>query len=89
MMFFAYCALFWAWQGTTLGGIVCNLRITRADGKRLEFVDAFVRALGAVLSVAAFGIGFLWILRDPQQQAWHDKIAGTIVVKVPKGTPLA
>ncbi len=88
MMFFAYCALFWAWQGTTLGGIVCNLRIIRADGKRLEFVDAFVRALGAVLSTAAFGIGFLWILRDPQQQAWHDKIAGTIVVKVPKGTPL-
>jgi uncharacterized RDD family membrane protein YckC len=41
-----------------------------------------------VLSVAALGIGFLWILRDPQQQAWHDKIAGTIVVKVPNGTLL-
>ncbi|TAK18657.1 MAG: hypothetical protein EPO35_01230 [Acidobacteria bacterium] len=88
MLFFAYCALFWAWQGTTIGGIVCNLRMVKADGKRLEFVDAFVRALGGVLSVAALGIGFLWILRDPQQQAWHDKIAGTIVVKVPRGTPL-
>jgi uncharacterized RDD family membrane protein YckC len=88
MLFFAYMVLFWAWQGTTLGGIICRLRIVRADGKRLEFVDAFVRALSAVLSVAALGIGFLWILRDPQQQAWHDKIAGTIVVKVPAGTPL-
>lgn len=88
IMLFAYCLLFWAWQGTTLGGIICNLRIVRADGKRVEFVDAFVRALGAVLSVAAFGIGFLWILRDPMQQAWHDKIASTVVVKVPKGTPL-
>lgn len=89
ILFFVYCLLFWAWQGTTLGGIVCNLRIVRADGKRVEFVDAFVRALGAVLSVAALGIGFLWILRDPMQQSWHDKIAGTIVVKVPRGTPLA
>ncbi len=88
MLFMAYAILFWAWQGTTLGGIICNLRIVRADGKRMQFVDAFVRALGGVLSVAALGIGFLWILRDPQQQAWHDKIAGTIVVKVPKGTPL-
>jgi len=88
MLFFAYMVLFWAWQGTTLGGIICRLRIVRADGRRLEFVDAFVRALSAVLSVAAVGIGFLWILRDPQQQAWHDKIAGTIVVKVPNGTPL-
>jgi uncharacterized RDD family membrane protein YckC len=88
ILLFAYCLLFWAWQGTTLGGIICKLRIVRADGKRVEFVDAFVRALGAVLSVAAFGIGFLWILRDPLQQAWHDKIAGTVVVKVPQGTPL-
>jgi len=88
ILLFAYCLLFWAWQGTTLGGIICKLRIVRADGKRVEFVDAFVRALGAVLSVAAFGIGFLWILRDPLQQSWHDKIAGTVVVKVPQGTPL-
>jgi uncharacterized RDD family membrane protein YckC len=88
MMFFAYSVLFWAWQGTTLGGIVCNLRLAKADGKRVEFVDALVRGLGGVLSVAAIGIGFLWILRDPESQAWHDKIAGTIVVKVPKGTPL-
>lgn len=88
MLFFAYSVLFWAWQGTTLGGIVCNLRLARVDGKPIAFVDAVVRGLGGVLSVASLGIGFLWILRDPQQQSWHDKIAGTIVVKVPKGTPL-
>jgi uncharacterized RDD family membrane protein YckC len=30
------------------------------------------------------GIGFLWIAFDPGKQAWHDKIAGTAVVRVPK-----
>jgi uncharacterized RDD family membrane protein YckC len=88
MLFIAYSVLFWTWQATTLGGIVTNTRIVRADGRPLEFVDAVVRGLGGVLSLAAFGIGFLWILRDPDQQGWHDKIAGTIVVKVPKGTEL-
>jgi uncharacterized RDD family membrane protein YckC len=31
-----------------------------------------------------FGLGALWIIRDPERQAWHDKIAGTYVVKVPR-----
>ena len=31
------------------------------------------------------GIGWLWILVDPERQACHDKIAGTYVVRVPSG----
>jgi uncharacterized RDD family membrane protein YckC len=34
-------------------------------------------AVGAVL----LGLGYLWIAFDPRKQAWHDKLAGTIVVK--------
>ncbi len=34
------------------------------------------------------GSGGLWILRDPEQQAWHDRIAGTYVVKVPREWPI-
>jgi uncharacterized RDD family membrane protein YckC len=34
------------------------------------------------------GLGCLWILKDPERQAWHDKIAGTYVVKVPRNWPL-
>jgi uncharacterized RDD family membrane protein YckC len=30
------------------------------------------------------GLGFLWVMHDPQRQAWHDKVAGTYVVKVPR-----
>jgi uncharacterized RDD family membrane protein YckC len=29
-------------------------------------------------------LGFIWIAIDSDHQAWHDKIAGTVVVKVPK-----
>jgi uncharacterized RDD family membrane protein YckC len=84
-----YFVTFWAWKGTTIGGIVCNLRVVRVDGQPLRFVDALVRVLSSILSFAPLGLGLLWILRDPDSQAWHDKIAGTYVVKVPKGWALA
>lgn len=87
-LMFGYFIGFWAWKGTTIGGIICNLRLVRVDGAPLRFVDAVVRALSAIFSFAALGLGCFWILRDPESQAWHDKIAGTYVVKVPRNWPL-
>ncbi len=75
---------FWVWKGTTVGGIICNLRVIRTDGTPLQFVDALVRGVTAILSLVVVGLGALWILKDPERQAWHDKIAGTFVVKVPR-----
>jgi uncharacterized RDD family membrane protein YckC len=83
-----YHVVFWAWKGTTIGGIICQLRIVRVDGQSLTFSDAVVRALTGIFSAGALGIGFLWILRDEQRQSWHDLVAGTYVVKVPRAYPL-
>jgi uncharacterized RDD family membrane protein YckC len=83
-----YFVIFWAWKSTTVGGIICNLRIVRVDGTPLRPGDAVIRGLTGVLSMAAAGLGGLWILRDPEQQAWHDRIAGTFVVKVPREWPI-
>ena len=84
----AYHVGFWAWRATTLGGIICQLRVTRTDGAPLQFVDALVRGLTGIFSLAVLGLGFLWVLRDPEQQAWHDRVAGTYVVKVPRDCPI-
>lgn len=84
MVLLAYHIAFWAWKGTTLGGIVCSLRVIRTSGEDLRPADAVIRGLTSVLSLAALGIGAFWMLWDPQQQTWHDKIAGTFVVKVPR-----
>jgi len=69
LMMLAYFIAFWAWKGTTIGGIICNLRVIRTDGSALRFADAFVRGLGSILSWAVFAIGCLWILRDPDRQS--------------------
>lgn len=84
----AYHISFWTLKGTTLGGIICQLRLVRVDGARIGFPDALVRGLTGIFSLAVFGLGFLWILRDPDKQAWHDRVAGTYVVKVPRSWPI-
>ena len=40
------------------------------------------------LSLFVAGLGFIWVAFDDEKQSWHDKIAGTTIVRVPKGTPL-
>ncbi len=88
LLLIAYHIGFWMWKATTIGGIICQLRVVRITGEPLRFVDALVRGLSSIFSLAVFGLGALWILRDPERQAWHDKIAGTYVVKVPRHYPL-
>ena len=85
----AYHIGFWAWKGTTLGGIICNVRIVRTTGGDPRFIDALVRGLSGIFSVVALGIGVLWMLNDAERQMWHDKIAGTVVVKLPRELVLA
>ena len=84
----AYHIGFWTWKGTTFGGIVCQLRVVRLDGSPLRFVDALVRGIASLFSLAVVGLGCLWILKDEERQAWHDMIAGTYVVTVPRNWPL-
>jgi uncharacterized RDD family membrane protein YckC len=84
----AYFAGMWAWKGTTLGGIVLKLQVVRHDGGPLTFLVALVRGLAAAFSAGVFFLGFFWIGWDREKQGWHDKIAGTVVVRLPRSTPL-
>ncbi len=83
-----YGAAMWKLRGSTIGGIVFDLQVVRLDGREIDWATAIVRALGCFLSLAVAGLGFIWIAFDESKQAWHDKIAGTVVVRVPRGVPL-
>ncbi|HEY2434800.1 MAG TPA: RDD family protein [Vicinamibacterales bacterium] len=89
MVFFAliYHVGFWTWKGTTPGGMICQLRVVRIDGRPLEFAESLVRGLTGIFSLIVAGLGFLWMLWDPDGQTWHDRVAGTYVVKVPRSVP--
>jgi uncharacterized RDD family membrane protein YckC len=83
-----YGAIMWKLRGTTVGGIVFDLHVVRMDGRPVDWETAIVRALGCFLSLAVAGLGFIWIAFDHDRQAWHDKIAGTVVVRAKRGVPL-
>ena len=88
LIFLVYHVALWSWKSTTVGGIICQVRVVRADRTPLLFTDALVRGLASIFSVAVAGLGWFWALWDARQQAWHDKIAGTYVVRVPPDLPL-
>jgi uncharacterized RDD family membrane protein YckC len=83
-----YGACLWKYRGSTVGGIIFGLRVVRMDDRPIDWPTAIVRALACFLSLIAVGLGFIWVAFDPERQSWHDKIAGTTVVRPPKGVSL-
>jgi uncharacterized RDD family membrane protein YckC len=80
-----YHVAMWAWRGTTIGGVVLGLRIARTDGRPIDFPIALVRALSSILSALALFVGFFWAGWTREKRAWHDLIAGTMIVQLPRG----
>lgn len=78
----------WTWKGTSVGKICLGLKIVRTDGTPIDFPVALVRSLAAFFSFIVVFLGFFWAGWDKEKQSWHDKIAGTVVVQVPKGVSL-
>jgi uncharacterized RDD family membrane protein YckC len=80
-----YFSYFWSasspWPGQTVGDKLLSLRVIRTDGSDLSIVQAFVRYVGLFISFIVIFIGVIWVAFDPNKQGWHDKIAGTYVVK--------
>jgi len=65
----------------TAGMRILRIRIIRTDGRPFTMGRAVLRHLaGYPLLMIFFFLGFLWIMWDPRQQGWHDKLARTVVV---------
>lgn len=67
--------------GSTVGLWLMGLSLADDEGLPIGAAAATLRALGTVLSAAYFWLGFLWILFDPGRQGFHDRIAGTWVIR--------
>ncbi len=81
LMFLVYNTAMWAWRGTTVGGMICRVRVIRTDGRALTPQDGVVRGVASVVSIAFLGLGWIWAAWDEKRQSWHDRAAGTYVVR--------
>jgi len=74
--------LFWTFRSATPGKMLVGCSIV--DAKTYGKADSrqnVVRYIGYFVSLIPFGLGFLWIALDRKKQGWHDKMAGTLVIK--------
>ena len=78
----AYFTYFHGATGRTPGKMLLGLQVYSADGAPISFGIAFLRAVGYLVSslLLTIPIGFIWAAFDKKKQAWHDKIAGTVVI---------
>ena len=78
MLYFTY---FHGATGQTPGKMIFGLRVVQATGEKMTFGIGFLRWVGYIISSVIFILGFIWIAFDGKKQGWHDKIAGTAVVR--------
>jgi uncharacterized RDD family membrane protein YckC len=84
-------------EGQTLGKMAVGIRVVRRNnGAPLGYGLATGRLFARLADTFTLGLGLLWAAWDPMHQTFHDKIAGTLVVKssvypppTPSGAPPA
>ncbi len=77
-LYFLICHSF----GVTIGKKIVGIRVVQSDGSRPGFGRALLReTIGRWLAGLIFYLGYLWIAWDSHKQGWHDKVAGTFVIR--------
>jgi len=76
--------VFWMMRMATPGKMVIDAVIVdaRTFGKPSLF-QYVVRYIGYFISMIPLFLGLLWVAFDRRKQGWHDKLAGTVVIRRP------
>jgi len=76
--------LFWRYRGATPGKMLLSAKIVDANTLGPPSTGALIgRYFAYLVSMIPLCLGFLWIAFDRRKQGWHDKLAGTVVVRTP------
>ena len=74
--------LFWIYRSATPGKMALKLSIVDLKTGRKPTTGQLVgRYFAYYISVIPFLLGIIWVGIDKRKQGWHDKIAGTLVVR--------
>ena len=84
LLVIGYYTFFWTLVGFTPGKAVLGLKVVRRNGAKLSFGRSLLRFFSYWISAIPLFLGFFWVLWDSKRQGWHDKIAGTQVLYIPK-----
>ncbi len=77
--------LFWIYRQATPGKIAISARIVDAKtGEAASTRQLIGRYFGYYVSIFPLFLGLIWVAFDARKQGWHDKLAGTVVVRTKK-----
>jgi len=81
--------IFWICKSATPGKIATKLTIVDAKTGGKPSTGQFIgRYLGYYVSMIPLFIGIIWVAFDKRKQGWHDKLAGTVVIKNNRPEPV-
>lgn len=73
---------FWLTKQATPGKMAVSAKVVDAKtGGTLSVGQSVGRYLGYFVSLLPLGLGIFWVAFDARKQGWHDKLAGTVVVR--------
>ena len=80
---------FWRRYRGSPGKLLLGCRVVDArSGGTVSVTQAVLRWFAYIVSMLPLCLGFLWIAWDARKQGFHDKIAGTVVIRVFAKEPL-
>jgi|SRR6185312_10353177 len=75
------------WQATP-GKMAISARVVDANTGAKPSIEQYAgRYLGYFVSVIPAFLGIIWVGLDQRKQGWHDKLAGTVVVRAKNSNP--
>ncbi len=78
--------VFWVTKSATPGKMALSLKVLdERTGNALTVGQSLGRYFGYIVSIIPLGLGILWVAWDSKKQAFHDKLASTVVVKDKRG----
>ncbi|PHV10609.1 RDD family protein [Chitinimonas sp. BJB300] len=82
--------VFWITKQATPGKMVISASVVDAEtGGPASNRQLIIRYVGYYVSAIPLGLGLFWVAFDPRKQGWHDKLAGTVVIRKPKAPKVA
>lgn len=84
LILFLFFGWFWTHRGQTLGMRAWRLKVVSHDGTAVSWLSAARRFFLALISFAAFGLGYLICLFHSENMTFHDLFSGTKIVIVEK-----
>jgi uncharacterized RDD family membrane protein YckC len=77
----SYFLFFWSLSGQTLGKLLTGSRVVDRRGRALGFGRSALRLAATVVAALPLGAGFIGLWTDREHRGWHDRIAGTKVIR--------